>query len=198
MSGSILFETERHVRSLLETSLDKRLYYHNTLHTVNVVDHASYLANTEGLSGEETEIVLIAEWFHDTGFIASYIGHEQESVRIANHFLSPLLPEQRIKKITACILATKKGTPPQDVLQAIMHDADYYHFFQPDYFQLVNDLRKEVAEVLGKTFTHQQWYEMNAKFLSQQSFYTAACKERWPKQKEFLLTENNRIVQESV
>src|SRR6187402_423891 len=96
MNKSVLSQSEVFVRSLLEKLLDKRLHYHNLSHTLNVVGFATELAASENLSPEETETLLIAEWFHDTGFTSSYVGHERESALIASRFLSPLLPEYRI------------------------------------------------------------------------------------------------------
>lgn len=198
MNKSVLSQSEHYVRSLLEKLSDRRLHYHNLSHTLNVVQFAKELAVAEHLSAEETETLLIAEWFHDTGFTVSYVGHERESALIASRFLSPLLPQHQITEICNCILATTKGTTPEGRLQSIMHDADYGHFFEPGYFSLIENLRKEVAEIFGRTFTHQQWYELNTKFISVQTFYTPSYQQRWSVHKEILLAENNRMLKEGI
>ncbi|WP_333821273.1 HD domain-containing protein [Ohtaekwangia sp.] len=194
MSLSVLLQTEQFVRALLERSLDKHLYYHNISHTVEVVRFAAELARQESLSPEETEIVLLAAWFHDTGFTVSYIDHERESTRIASQFLSPWIGADQISQITDCIMVTCKGSIPANTLQSIMHDADYGHFFKPDYFAHMENLREEVAVVFKQSFTNQEWYEMNSRFLSNHHFYTTVCQRRWAIQKNKLLAENAQML----
>ncbi len=192
MRTAILLQVEQHVRELFEKSLDKRMYYHNFRHTEQVVHQARLLAESEQLSAADTQIVLIAEWFHDAGFTVSYDRHEASSADIAVKFLIPLLSSEEITKVVNCILATRKGTLPEDQLQAIMHDADYYHFFGTHYFELLNDLRAELEAVPNIRFSNEEWFAKNAAFLSQHRFYTTSYQEQWPQQKVKLLAENRR------
>jgi len=171
---------------------------YDLLHTFNAVKYASTLTNAEDISKEETELVLIAEWFHDTGLTVTYSGHEEKSVDIASSFLESQLADYKIKIVADCILATKRGVEPRNTLHYIMHDADYYHLFQPDYFQLVENLRLEVNEVQKKSFTIKEWHEENAKFLEQHAFYTNHCQSRWKEYKEILIMKNSRLMNESI
>lgn len=194
MLGDVVSKSEQFVRFLFEKSLDKRLHYHNLNHTIQVVKQTARLAQLEKLPTEDTQLLLIAAWFHDSGYTTTYVDHEKESARIATEFLTPLLAPDQITKIINGILSTQKGVIPVDVFQCILHDADYYHFFEHDYFSLIDNLRLEIAEVLLKTFTHHQWYTFNTRFLQQHTFYTTDWKNHWPQQKESLLRQNNSLL----
>jgi predicted metal-dependent HD superfamily phosphohydrolase len=197
MDPTILSRVEQFVRFLLGKSLDKRLHYHNLAHTLNAVKYAASLASAQGLSKEDTELVLIAEWFHDTGFTVTYTGHEEESAHIASGFLESHLPTNKINVVMDCIRATTRGFQLKNALHHVMHDADYYHLFQPDYFQLIENLRREVNEVLGQSLSVLQWHEQNSLFLAQHSFYTATGKSRWEEYKDALIKENSLILSKS-
>ncbi|MFT5749848.1 MAG: HD superfamily phosphodiesterase, partial [Ancylomarina sp.] len=61
--------------------------YHNLEHTENVVKHAAKIATIMEFSEEDTEIVILAAWFHDAGYFRGFIKHEIISGEIAAKFL---------------------------------------------------------------------------------------------------------------
>jgi predicted metal-dependent HD superfamily phosphohydrolase len=195
MNLPIIQDAENFVRTLLRTRLDIRFSYHNVQHTERVVEHAGFLALKEGLSREDTEMLMLAAWFHDTGFTSCYAGHEHESVRIASTFLqSEGYSEERISVVKKCILSTQKNVMPDGLLECILHDADYYHLFLNDYFRSVENLRRELADIARVQFSDAQWWNMNGRFLACQEFYTHSDKTLWANRKEKLLEENERLL----
>jgi HD superfamily phosphodiesterase len=55
-------------------------FYHDCSHTLEVVSAVKELSIAEKLSPLESEMVIIAAWFHDTGYIKGAENHENESV----------------------------------------------------------------------------------------------------------------------
>ncbi len=83
----LIFKIKDFVLHLFKDKLSKNYIYHNFNHTKRVVESASFLAEKEGISSEDKEILLIAVWFHDTGYTESYENHETQSIEIALDFL---------------------------------------------------------------------------------------------------------------
>jgi len=75
----IVQKAEAYVFSLIRDKLPPNYIYHNYNHTVDVVESVIEIAEGSELSKEETEMVVLAAWFHDTGFIEVYDGHEEEA-----------------------------------------------------------------------------------------------------------------------
>ena len=79
----MLQQVEKHCTKLLLESKCTKLPFHNLVHTQEVVSHVKLISKELGLTVEETEPILIAAWFHDTGHSEAYQGHEDVSKRLA-------------------------------------------------------------------------------------------------------------------
>ena len=88
MKSPLIQKASTFVFELLREKLPANHIYHNYTHTCEVVDAAKEIAEGCDLNKDETEMVLLAAWFHDTGFIELYDGHEQVSKQIAEKFLT--------------------------------------------------------------------------------------------------------------
>lgn len=130
MQHQLLDEAEIFVEGIFRHYCDGSFVFHNLEHTRNVVARCREIANFYDLTGNEIEILLLAAWFHDTGYLFTKPQkHEKKSVEIVHNFLiNKPLANDGIKIITGCILATKFPTQPHTLLQAIICDADTYHF----------------------------------------------------------------------
>lgn len=85
--NSLISDVENYVTNLLGSQLDAVYVYHNLVHTQRVLETCRELVGHLKLGDEESENLLIAAWFHDTGFIKGAKNHEEESVKIASDFL---------------------------------------------------------------------------------------------------------------
>lgn len=174
---SALQLTELHVRQLFRDKLPKHYYYHNSNHTVEVVDTARIIALNSGLSDTETESVLIASWFHDSGLTKVYKGHEDISALLAKSFLSEIShPSKLIDLIATIILATKMPHSPQNILEEIISDADISHMGKDIFDERSLQLRKEWEAVYNRTYTEEEWLKINIEFMEENHFYTEYCK----------------------
>jgi HD-GYP domain-containing protein (c-di-GMP phosphodiesterase class II) len=65
---TILDIVSNYCQEHLSISECAKLPFHNLQHTLEVVERVKLIAQNCSLSSEETELILIAARFHDTGF----------------------------------------------------------------------------------------------------------------------------------
>lgn len=174
---SITEEASDFVFHLMKLKLPGVYVYHNFRHTSEVVEHVRKLGKKSDLSEEEIEIVTLAAWFHDTGFIEKSDNHEDVSVEIATNFLKEKnYPEEKLERVIGCINATRYPSTPNNLLEEIICDADLYHLGTKDYDDKTDLLRVEWEKSKNKTYTELEWLKLNVDFLSNHKFYTKYAK----------------------
>ncbi|PVX47407.1 putative metal-dependent HD superfamily phosphohydrolase [Flavobacterium sp. 103] len=183
---TLVNQVQDFVSNLLESKLSGVYTYHNLNHTTGVVNAVNRLCDEEKISLSDKEILLIAAWFHDTGYTNGCQNHEDSSAKIATHFLKEKgKTEEYIAKVSGLIKATAKEYVPQNLLEKIIKDADYYHVLNDDYIFECEGLRKEWENVEGKLLTDIEWAKENELFLSKiHQFYTPYAIEHWKPLKE--------------
>lgn len=148
MQNSILTEAEIFVTVIFNQYCDGSFFFHNLEHTRNVVMRTGEMACYFQLPEEETIIVLLAAWFHDTGYLFTNPQiHEEKSVEILCDFLKDKsVTDEFMKKITDCVLATKFPTKPTNLLQSIVCDADTFHLGTDDFIHFNNKVCNEFKQ----------------------------------------------------
>lgn len=183
--SSLVQESESYVLQLLNSELDSKFVYHNLPHTQRVVEKVEEISADCGLTDDEKEDVLIAAWFHDTGFIKDPENHEEESAKIASEFLKEKgLSEDRIANIRSIILSTKMGAVPSSESERIIRDADCAHLASKSFFDYTELLKREWELVGGKTIKDSEWLDTNINFLANEhKYYTNYALKNWSKSK---------------
>ncbi|WP_299135427.1 Pycsar system effector family protein [uncultured Tenacibaculum sp.] len=182
--SNLLEKVESYVINFLNTGLKKKFVYHNIAHTQRVVEKSKELAELELLDERDTEILLTAAWFHDTGYTVDLNNHEEESVKIASEFLKKEGGEEIIDEVTRIILATKMGVVPNSLLEKIVRDADCSHLGSKNYEEFSELLRKELELTKGLEFSDIDWLTNNINFLTQDhKYYSVKAIKTWEKQK---------------
>ncbi|NET36528.1 MAG: HD domain-containing protein [Cyanothece sp. SIO1E1] len=149
------------------------LYFHNLEHTQEVVLASQFIAEESGLPGREIELLLIAAWFHDTGYIVDYDAHEQYSVQIASNWLAESrLSQLDQNKIIGCIRATQMPQKPHTLLEEIICDADLIHLSTKEYEQKAALLHQEWKCVRGLNPSPKEWVINNIDFLTNHQYFT--------------------------
>ncbi|WP_421919687.1 HD domain-containing protein [Marinifilum sp.] len=167
-----ILQVEEYVTDLL-CDLPVNLCYHNLKHTKEVVEACKILARKSQLSPSNTELVIIAAWFHDAGHAVTYFGHEKAGTEIAVDFLSRIhYPKSKINKVVNCILATHYPPRPQNELEKVLCDADMYHLSLDDYESRSFSLRKELETVTSTEIPKQHWCNKNIEFLNDHCYFT--------------------------
>ena len=111
---SILDKAKNYVEILFKDKLSSVYFYHNFIHTAYTVNKAEEIMKNTPVSEEDQEKVLVALWFHDTGYIECAKNHEERGVEIMKNFLhQENYPTNYIDDVEKLILATKITHEPQ-------------------------------------------------------------------------------------
>ncbi|MDQ2772760.1 MAG: DUF5706 domain-containing protein [Bacteroidota bacterium] len=162
--------------------LSPKLTYHSLFHTEAVVKECRTLAPAAGLSEEDTENLLLAAWFHDTGYLDVYDGHEYRSMERAAAWLGGQgISATRSKLIEGLIKATHRDVTPDTELQKLLVDADMSNLTRKDYRSRAELLRAEWELVLNSFYSTQEWAELQLNFMLAHKYFSDAGKERYRK-----------------
>lgn len=177
---------ETHVFTLLNEELPPTYLYHNYSHTLGVVQAVARIAKYEQISNEDTEKLLVAAWFHDTGYIKGSSNHEEDSVALATAFLKDQkCSDDFITAVSSLILATAFEAQPKCILEQIIRDADYAHFASENYITICETLREEWSATNNKIFTDLEWAKENLDLLrNKHQYYTSYAFTFWQPIKE--------------
>lgn len=178
---SILQKAKDYVEILFKDKLSSVYFYHNFIHTTYTVNKAEEILKHTPISEEDQEKVLLALWFHDTGYIECAQNHEEKGVEIMKDFLKKEnYPEKDIEDIAKLILATKITYEPQNLLEKIVKDSDCSHFASHDYNDISDALRKEWELTNVRCFSNDEWNAGNLEMLkNKHKFYTEYAKTAW-------------------
>lgn len=173
-NGTILKEAADYARDFLSKNLPSDLHFHNLQHTEDVIAAAEEISKSMEINEEDTEVIQLAAWFHDTGYSRKYIGHELESVKIAEDFLKERnYPEEKIERVKSCILSTDYQAEPKNDLEKIMSDSDLYHLATDRFFEKSENLKKELLKYKIKgEMDEKDWMQMNLFFIKHHHYHT--------------------------
>ncbi len=184
--SDIIKAADSFIQQLFKEALPSSFVYHNYTHSKRVYKSINEIIEHSQFSVKDATILRLAALLHDTGYIKTREGHEEESVKIAREFLTEKEVEKDvIEGVEKCIMATKfKGTPEGPLEEAI-RDADASHFGK-DYFKEASEfLRQEYISQNIEHFTPREWRDENIKLLTEKhKFYSEYALQEWQKQKE--------------
>ena len=183
---SILIDVEKYVSNLLRKDLPHSFFYHNLSHTQRVVKSVTVICEGEKTSKKETQLLLIAAWLHDIGFINGVKNHEESSVTLAKEFLSDKeITASKVDSILQIIRATKMNHEPTNSLECIIRDADSSHFGSKSYEDISELLRSEWETTMGKEFSDSEWIQENILFYTKcHQYYTDYAINNWQNRKD--------------
>ncbi|MBZ0178258.1 MAG: DUF5706 domain-containing protein, partial [Melioribacteraceae bacterium] len=180
----LLKKTEERVTKLFSESNMADDYYHNISHTHEVISAVKDIGNNAGLTEKELNLVVIASWFHDTGYIKGDDGHEELSAKYAEEFLlEKNVDRSFIDDVKNCILATKVPQQPKNLMEEVICDADLHHLGTDEFFIKNEFLRIEIEQKHKKKFLETEWLENSINFLSQHKFFTDYAEKKFGDQK---------------
>ncbi|MCE6989939.1 HD domain-containing protein [Dyadobacter sp. CY323] len=172
-------EVEKFMIEKMRSSLDPNLHYHGLHHTLDVIRATAEIAELEGIADEESlNLLKTAALFHDSGFMNTYQGHEEESCRIAREVLIDFdySPEQ-IDQICGMIMATKIPQNPKTHLERIISDADLDYLGRNDFWPIAMKLFVEL-NARGTVHDLPTWNKIQEKFIESHSYWTESERNR--------------------
>ena len=178
----ILQEAKEFASTYLDKKVNKLFVYHTLDHTSEVLRCAETIANQYNISDDDKFALMLAVWFHDTGYSEGVpMGHEEKSQSIAEEFLTQhKVEDQIINKVKNCIMATKMPQTPTNDIQRIICDADLDYLGRDDFFEIGDTLRREFLhyKIVSDNNT---WEKLQLKFLQNHKYHTKASqKQREP------------------
>ena len=182
----IVKEADNFILHLFKDKLPNTFTYHNYTHSKRVFKSINEIIENSNLSDEETIILRLAALLHDTGYINTREGHEEESVKIATTFLKEhKVDNSIIKGVEDCIMATKFKDTPNGTLEEMIRDADASHFGKEYFTEASEFLRLELQLQGVSTFSPSEWREENITVLSKKhQFYSDFALKNWQAVKE--------------
>ncbi|MBI9072449.1 MAG: HD domain-containing protein [Melioribacteraceae bacterium] len=182
---SILIENvTKYVSDLFTKHSNPANVYHSFAHTNGVVESSIEIGTAEGISDEELELVVIAAWFHDIGYLEASDNHEQSScVYVQNFFKDLSFSEKKLDIIKGIIMSTKMPQSPKTRLEQIVCDADMMHLGRKSYNKTSTLLRIELETRKNKSFNDYEWTKINIDFLTKHKFFTNYTQKTYDEQK---------------
>jgi predicted metal-dependent HD superfamily phosphohydrolase len=174
------------VKDIFQNKVSKSFKYHNLEHTEQVVRAAEEMADYYQLQPEDRNAVIIAAWFHDTGFVnGESKGHEGISVELATEFLKKNHADSSlIEKVARSIEATRMPQSPGPLIEQILCDADLFHLGTNDFKARNEELRQELSEVSKEEISKKKWRKMNITFMENHKYFTDYGKRKLQKSKQ--------------
>ncbi len=183
-SNTIVKDAAEYVFNLFKDKLPGDYVYHNYNHTAETAKACKKLSKSYNLTSRDYEVLMLAAIFHDTGYITSYDNHEEESVKFMKEYLNGNYSDEDIKEIESLILSTKYRTVPDGSLQEILHDADYINLGSKTFDHRADLLRIEWERILQKTYSEEEWAQIQLQFLLDTQFKTEEAVLKYHEQKE--------------
>ena len=178
-----LKKVDQFIREYLR-KLPGGILYHSiehTLHPINgVVAVCNKLAIMERVSYLDRELVIVAAYFHDIGFVdALKERHEERAVEVAKLKLPQFgFNKDEIDIICKIIMSTKIGIKPKTTCEEIINDADVDNLGRDDFFERAELLRREFG------IDEDIWHEKNIKFLKNHKWLTKSQQKLREKKKK--------------
>ncbi|RZK24474.1 MAG: HD domain-containing protein [Hymenobacter sp.] len=180
--SALVQQAQATVEPLLKDKLDPRLTYHTLAHTTYVVKQAHALADAARLAPAETEALLVAAWFHDTGYLDTYDGHEYQSMARAEAWLQEKqVAPARIAVIKNLIRATHRDEAANTELEKMMVDADMSNLAATDFRSRAELIRTEWELALDKSYSNTDWAELQLNFMLGHKYQSEVGKDRYKK-----------------
>ena len=171
---NILARAQQHVTDIFTNKVNKSITFHSLEHTQAVVLAAEEMAKYYQLQDEDHAALVVAAWFHDTGYSSGEAnGHEEVSIAHATNFLKEQgASESLILKVRNAIEATRMPQTPHNLVEQILCDADLYHLGTDEFWEKNKQLRNELTEFSKKDISKKQWRKINLNFLDNHEYFT--------------------------
>jgi len=169
-----------HVEALFKTRKPDWVKYHTLEHAKAVAKASEEIGVDCGLSGEDLEVVILAAWFHDTGYLEKIEGHEERSVELATSFLEEKgFSQDKVAQVARCIRATKMPQNPKNLIEEVLCDADIAHLASKDFLESTERVRYEIEHQMGRKLAEIEWLTMNTDFVAGHRYHTDCARSKY-------------------
>ena len=172
--AQILSAARNYVTDIFTHRVNPEFVFHSLDHTEDVAEACSMMADYYQLNEEDYFVLMVAAWFHDTGYSSGQTeGHEDQSAQIATQFLQEHgVAELIIQRVSSCIRATRMPQSPVSQVEKILCDADLMHLATNDFKARSQLLKQERENLLDQKIPKKEWRKSNIKFLESHKYFT--------------------------
>lgn len=169
---------EKYVKQYFRDHIDEKYFYHNFQHTCDVIEAARRLGAGYTLSPKDSEALILAAWFHDTGYDQGAAGHEARGQINARRFLVEHgYPEASIQRVEHLIEATQIKFQPRNLLEEIIRDSDYSHLGSELYWDRCSRVRQELLMTRQSFLNEEEWVQNELDFISSHHYHTELARQ---------------------
>ncbi len=176
---TLLHSVEAYVEQFIKENVDPNFVYHNFQHTCAVVATATELAEYYDVSAQDRLAIILAAWFHDTGYVGGWEKHEERSVQVALDWLvsQGVTDQELLNNVSGCIMATRMPQQPRNFLEEIVADADLSHLGDVSYWDRCGRVRQEFNLTRNHVMSDQEWIDFELDFMVHHEYHTEAARE---------------------
>ena len=172
--------TRKYLKKHFKRNIPIAYKFHQYAYFKRVVKTAKKIAKGVNLSDEQTEILLLANWFRYAGITKQYEDYQPISIAMAEEFLkAKSYPEEKIKKVIDLIMSTASTEKATGKLAEITYDASVAYMGKKNFSRDSNSLRVEQEEVFEKKIKNKAWSEKEYDKLVKAHFYTEYANEKY-------------------
>lgn len=164
----------------LKRKLAPYLTYHCVDHIIDVANVCDMYINLYNIDNDMAKLIRIAAICHDFGYTNSPVQHEENSIKLIEPYLKPILTKEEIELVNGMIRATKIPQQPKTFYEKILADADLDYLGRTDYNELSENLHQEFLH-FGVVKTQKEWLDLQIKFLENHKYHTLYAK--WNRRK---------------
>jgi predicted metal-dependent HD superfamily phosphohydrolase len=171
--SNIISATSQQVLNIYNQQYDTRYLYHSYERTVGITGKVEEIAKAMSLSDASMEIVLIAAWFHETGYLVDSTEAVAKGMDLARTFLSSKgYPTDKLQKVLACINATGDTVNPITAEEQILNDAISAYTCGENFGTHRPLLRLEWELLQNRHLSAFEWQQLQMQALLQARFLT--------------------------
>lgn len=193
----ILNEVEAHIVEFFAQNISPEYVFHDLGHTIQTVAATKTIGEGFRLGSQDMLVLMVATWFHDTGYSMGPAEHEERSCANATQFLADKIPAELLSQVLSCIRSTKVPQKPDTVLGQIIGDADLSHLGMDIYWDRTSRLRQELVLTRKNVMSDQDWVDFELNFMLKHEYHTVVAQELFNKRKakhiQQLLKQKRRL-----
>ncbi len=176
---------ESYASQYIEENMSKKYVYHDLEHTQNVVRSCKELGEKYFLNEKDMQLLLVAAWFHDLGYVEGPEDHEERGAEKASVFLKDRgFSDEDILKVKNSIVATKMPQSPVDLLGKIICDSDLNHLGKDNYWDRCVKVRQELMMAKNRIMQEDEWLDFELGFLEAHNYHTDIAQASWGEKKK--------------
>ncbi len=171
--SNIINAASQHVLNLFNQQYDSRYLYHSYERTAGIVDKAAEVGEATELSESQVEVVMLAAWFCETGYLKDTSELAAASAAEARTFLQKQgYSTDKLNKVVACITATGDTVNPVTIEEQVLNDAIAARSCGDRFFEQFPLLRLEWELLQNRHLSNLEWQQLQMQHLLQTRFLT--------------------------